>query len=96
VAPIIPRNQGGCDAISNLQALCFRGVQASYGHREAGCVFSALEGSGRALLENELALCIADGYPVSEGHSLVIPRRHVAAGLASTDCTHQTTGRRRR
>ncbi|WP_216922928.1 hypothetical protein [Synechococcus sp. CCAP 1479/9] len=46
----------------------FRGVQASYGHREAGCVFCALEGSGRVLLENE-------------GHSLVIPRRHGADGL---------------
>ena len=32
------------------------------------------------LLENELALCIADAYPVSEGHSLVIPR-HGADGL---------------
>jgi hypothetical protein len=63
---IIPKNQGGSDAISNLQALCFRGVQASHGHREAGCVFCALEGSGRVLLENELALCIADAYPVSE------------------------------
>ena len=92
---IVPRNHGGSDAISNLQALCFRcnagkrdtdrtdfrDVQASYGHREAGCVFCALEGSGRVLLENELALCIADAYPVSEGHSLVIPRRHVADGL---------------
>ena len=45
----------------------FCGVQASYGHREAGCVFCALEGSGRVLLENE-------------GHSLVIPRRHGADG----------------
>jgi len=26
-------------------------------------------------------LCIADAYPVSEGHSLVIPRRHGADGL---------------
>jgi diadenosine tetraphosphate (Ap4A) HIT family hydrolase len=26
------------------------------------------------LLENELALCIADAYPVTPGHSLVIPR----------------------
>jgi diadenosine tetraphosphate (Ap4A) HIT family hydrolase len=60
----------------------FRGVQASYGHREAGCVFCALEGSGRVLLDNELALCVADAYPVSEGHSLVIPRRHVAIGMA--------------
>jgi diadenosine tetraphosphate (Ap4A) HIT family hydrolase len=78
---IVPRNQGGSDDLSNLQALCFRGLQASYGHREAGCVFCALEGSGRVLLENELALCIADAYPVSEGHSLVIPRRHGADGL---------------
>ncbi|MEA5442094.1 HIT domain-containing protein [Cyanobium gracile] len=33
------------------------------------------------LLENELALCVADAYPVNEGHSLVIPRRHGADGL---------------
>ena len=39
---IIPRNMGGSDAISNLQALCFRGLQASYGHRETGSVFCAL------------------------------------------------------
>ena len=30
----------------------FRGLQASYGHCVAGCVFCALEGSGRVLLEN--------------------------------------------
>ncbi|MCP9819395.1 HIT domain-containing protein [Synechococcus sp. Cruz-9H2] len=44
-------------------------------------MFCALEGSGRVLLENELALWIADSYPVTPGHSLVIPRRHVADGL---------------
>jgi hypothetical protein len=59
----------------------FRGVQSSYGHRVAGCVLCALEGSGRVLLENELALCIADAYPNSKGHSLMIPRRHGADGL---------------
>jgi len=92
---IVPRNHGGSDDISNLQALCFRcnagkrdtdstdfrGVVASYRHREEACVFCALEGSGRVLLENELAVCIADAYPVTPGHSLVIPRRHVADGL---------------
>ena len=92
---IIPRNQGGSDDITNLQALCFRcnagkrdtdrtvfrGMQASYGVRVEGCVFCELEGSGQVLLENELALCIADAYPVTPGHSLVFPRRHVADGL---------------
>ena len=34
------------------------------------------------LLENELALYIADADPVTPGHSLVIPRRHGADGLA--------------
>jgi len=75
-----PRNQGGSDDLSNLQALCFRCNAAK--RWEAGCVFCALEGSGRVLLENELALCIADAYPVTPGHSLVIPRRHLADGLA--------------
>jgi diadenosine tetraphosphate (Ap4A) HIT family hydrolase len=93
---IIPRNQGGSDDFSNLQSLCFRcnaakrdtdstdfrGLQASYASREVGCEFCALEASGRVLLENELALCVADAYPVTPGHSLVIPRRHVADGLA--------------
>jgi len=78
---IVPRNQGGSDDLSNLQALCFRcnagkrdtdttdfrGLQASYSHRQDGCVFCALETSGRVLLENELALCIADAYPVTPG-----------------------------
>ncbi len=45
-------------------------------------MFCGLEGSSRVLLENKLALCIADAYPVTPGHSLVIPRRHGADGLA--------------
>jgi ATP adenylyltransferase len=87
---IVPKNQGGSDDLSNLQALCFRcnagkrdtdttdfcGLQASYARRQDSCVFCALEASGRVLLENELALCIADAYPVTPGRSLVIPRRH--------------------
>ena len=45
-------------------------MQASYGHREAGCVFCALESSGQVLLENELALCIAVADLVIEGHAM--------------------------
>ena len=33
----------------------------------------------RVYLENELALAILDGFPISEGHSLIIPRRHVSS-----------------
>jgi hypothetical protein len=76
---ILPRNHGGSDDFSNLQSHCFRCNAAK--RWEVGCVFCGLEGSGRVLLENELALCIADAYPVSEGHSLVIPRRQGADGL---------------
>ena len=54
--PIVPKNHGGSDDLSNLQALCFRCNAGSAALREVGCVFCALEGSGRVLLENELAL----------------------------------------
>lgn len=92
---IIPKNLGGSDDISNFQALCFRcnagkrdsdstdfrGVLQSYGHRQQGCLFCDLQSSDRVLIRNELAACIADAYPVTEGHSLVIPCRHVADGM---------------
>jgi ATP adenylyltransferase len=32
--------------------------------RAVGCGFCALKGRGRVLLENELALCIADTDPI--------------------------------
>ena len=62
-----PGTRAGSDDLRNLQALCFRcnagkrdtdstdfrGLQASYASREAGCVFCALEGSGRVLLEDD-------------------------------------------
>jgi hypothetical protein len=81
--PLLPlqRRQAGCSLPTQEGTTNFRGLQASYAQRQDSCVFCALEASGRVLLENELALCIADAYPVTPGHSLVIPRRHVADGL---------------
>jgi len=32
----------------------------------------------RVLFENEHAVVIRDGYPISPGHTLVVPKRHVA------------------
>ncbi len=41
----------------------------------------------RVLDENELAMALADAFPVSPGHTLVIPRRHVCDffALSSTE-----------
>jgi len=89
---IVPRNCGGSDALSNLQALCyscnamkrdrddtdFRGMQASYNDREPGCPFCEMPDS-RVIDENELALLVYDLYPVTEMHSLVIPKRHISS-----------------
>lgn len=33
----------------------------------------------RVVVTSELAVAIRDGYPVSPGHTLVIPKRHVAS-----------------
>ena len=88
---IIPRSKGGPDDISNFQALCmtcntnkrdtddtdFRGMLDSYSHREAGCIFCEL-GAGRIISENELCFAIRDAFPVTEHHTLIIPKRHVA------------------
>lgn len=41
------------------------------------CIFCNLA-SERIIAENELCLAIRDGFPVSEGHTLIIPKRHVA------------------
>ena len=57
---IMPRNQSRSDDLSNLQALASTAMPTSVGRREAGCGLCALEDSGRVLLGNELALCIAD------------------------------------
>jgi diadenosine tetraphosphate (Ap4A) HIT family hydrolase len=42
------------------------------------CPFCHLPGE-RVLAANSQALSMADAYPVAAGHSLIIPRRHVAS-----------------
>jgi len=88
---ILPRNHGGTDEIINLQALCyscnamkrdrddtdFRGVAESYDNREQGCIFCVVE-EGRVTASNTLAYAIRDKFPVTELHTLIIPKRHIA------------------
>ena len=35
-------------------------------------------------MSNDLALAIRDGFPVSPGHTLIIPKRHIATFFDST------------
>jgi diadenosine tetraphosphate (Ap4A) HIT family hydrolase len=48
-------------------------------NRLDGCLFCDVQtiDRGRIIEENDLAFVIRDGFPVSEHHSLFIPKRHV-------------------
>jgi diadenosine tetraphosphate (Ap4A) HIT family hydrolase len=48
------------------------------------CPFCALP-AGRIIHARESAVVIRDGFPVSPGHSLVIPKRHVSSFFEVTD-----------
>lgn len=88
---IIPKNLGGSDDLSNLQALCYtcnsskrdtdttdlRGVAASYKTRQKGCHFCEIDKKDIEA-QNELAVVIRDQFPVTPLHTLVIPKRHIA------------------
>lgn len=48
------------------------------------CPFCQLEPS-RVIAGNSLAIVIRDGFPISRGHTLVIPRRHVGSFFEISD-----------
>lgn len=88
---IVPRNKGGGDHLSNFQALCyscnamkrdrddtdFRAIKQSYLVNPAECLFCNLPKDREIVAENALAYAIKDAFPVTSGHTLVIPKRHV-------------------
>ncbi len=89
---IIPKSHRGEDTIHNYQALCytcnaskrdrdatdFREQKYQYDCRERGCVFCQMDDQ-RIKDQNNLSFVIRDQYPVTEGHSLIIPKRHFSS-----------------
>lgn len=91
---IFPKSLGGKDDLSNFQALCyscnaakrntddtdFRLFKSLYETRVEKCLFCDIQSIDRKriIAENNLAYVIRDGFPVTEGHTLFIPKRHAA------------------
>ena len=47
------------------------------------CPFCRLA-ADRLILQDELSIVIRDGFPVSKGHTLILPRRHVQSFFETT------------
>ena len=63
------------DSIDDLQSAPFNPVDSPM---DSTCPFCNL-GAGRVLLlENETVYALLDKFPVSQGHTLIIPKRHCA------------------
>ena len=41
------------------------------------CVFCEKVNNNDVLYQNELAACFRDGFPISNGHTLIIPKDHI-------------------
>lgn len=51
---------------------------------EKACLFCTLDES-RIVMDNDHALAFWDGYPVTLGHCLIIPRRHISSFFEATE-----------
>jgi len=86
---IKPRSRGGRTEYENLQVLCAK-CNRSKGNKDQtdfrnslqpdfkeGCVFCQAPSEREILLSNDFCVAFLDDYPVAEGHTLIVPKRHV-------------------
>jgi len=50
-------------------------------HQDDDCLFCRWFGSGKSVATHGSVAAFIDGFPVTPGHLLIVPRRHVADGL---------------
>jgi len=88
---IVPKNWKGADDLSNYQALCykcnsnkrdtddtdFRERIFLFEQRVNYCLFCHPQTDRVPVIDRNLAYVIEDKYPITDGHHLVIPKRHV-------------------
>lgn len=84
---IVPKSLGGPDSLDNYQALCYK-CNTNKGNRSdidlrslaedyvsyGECIFC---NQSEVIEENELAKAFYDKFPVTRGHILIVPKRHV-------------------
>ena len=53
------------------------------------CPFCSVGSDREIIAASELSIAFFDGFPVSKGHTLIIPRRHVASFFDLTEAERQ-------
>jgi ATP adenylyltransferase len=99
ICHIKPVSRGGETIYENLQVLCDRCSSSRSDEDDSDfrpgadegfnndCIFCTAS-KENPLIENEYAFAIPDKYPVTEGHTLIIPKRHFASYFDSIQAEH--------